>query len=133
MEVRDLDHVPAPGLDLFGQPDHLVDRLLAVEFHDVFLDDLMQFIKGPDFPTGGMILGAEALRNALKTSGMTPLSALSMMVFVLLYLPCLASIAAIRRETGSYKWMSFSIAYSTTVAWIMSFIVYQGGKLLGYA
>ena len=76
---------------------------------------------------------SEALAKALRSSGMTPLSALSMMVFVLLYLPCLASIAAIRRETGSYKWMSFSIAYSTTVAWIMAFIVYQGGKLLGYA
>ena len=75
----------------------------------------------------------EALAKALRSTGMTPLSALSMMVFVLLYLPCLASIAAIRRETGSYKWMSFSIAYSTTVAWIMAFIVYQGGKLLGYA
>ncbi|MGD2014872.1 MAG: ferrous iron transport protein B [Desulfobacterales bacterium] len=75
---------------------------------------------------------SEALAKALRSTGMTPLSALSMMVFVLLYLPCLASIAAIRRETGSYKWMSFSIAYSTTVAWIMAFIVYQGGKLLGY-
>jgi ferrous iron transport protein B len=76
---------------------------------------------------------SEALANALRTAGMTPLSALSMMVFVLLYLPCLATIAAIRRETGSYKWMSFSIAYSTTFAWIMAFIVYQGGKLLGYS
>ena len=76
---------------------------------------------------------SEALVKALRSTGMTPLSALSMMVFVLLYLPCLASIAAIRRETGSYKWMSFSIAYSTAVAWIMAFIVYQGGKLLGYA
>jgi ferrous iron transport protein B len=76
---------------------------------------------------------SEALAKALRSTGMTPLSALSMMVFVLLYLPCLASIAAIRRETGSYKWMSFSIVYSTTVAWIMAFFVYQGGKLLGYA
>jgi ferrous iron transport protein B len=76
---------------------------------------------------------SEALAKALRAADMTPLSALSMMVFVLLYLPCLASIAAIRRETGSYKWMSFSIGYSTTVAWIMAFIVYQGGKLLGYS
>ena len=75
---------------------------------------------------------SDALKAALRASGMTPLSALSMMVFVLLYLPCLASIAAIRRETGSFKWMLFSIAYSTTVAWAMAFIVYQGGNLLGY-
>ncbi len=75
----------------------------------------------------------DALKNALSASGMTPLSAFTMMVFVLLYLPCLATTSAIRRETGSYKWMFFSIAYSTTTAWIISFIVYQGGRLLGFS
>ncbi len=73
-----------------------------------------------------------ALQNALADSGMTPLSALSMMVFVLLYLPCLATTSAIRRETGSWKWMFFSIGYSTSVAWVMAFAVYQGGRLLGF-
>jgi ferrous iron transport protein B len=76
---------------------------------------------------------SEAFKKALVSSGMTPLSALSMMVFVLLYLPCLATTAAIRRETGSRKWMLFSIAYSTGVAWLISFCVYQGGRLLGLA
>jgi len=74
----------------------------------------------------------DALQKTLRKSGMTPLGALSMMVFVLLYLPCLSTVAAIRRETGSVKWMAFSIAYSTSVAWLVSFCVYQGGKLLGY-
>ena len=74
----------------------------------------------------------DALKNALKSSGMTRLSGLSMMVFVLLYVPCLASIAAIRRETGSAKWMFFSIAYTTCFAWITSFCVYQGGRMIGY-
>jgi ferrous iron transport protein B len=74
----------------------------------------------------------DALEKALLASGMTPLSALSMMVFVLLYMPCLATTAAIKRET-SYKWMFFSIAYSTSIAWIMALIVYQGGKLLGFS
>ncbi len=75
----------------------------------------------------------DALQQALRKSGMTPLGALSMMVFVLLYLPCLSTVAAIRRETGSVKWMAFSIAYSTAVAWLVAFVVYQGGRLLGYA
>jgi ferrous iron transport protein B len=74
-----------------------------------------------------------ALENALAESGMTPLSALSMMVFVLLYLPCLATTTAIRRETGSTRWMLFSIGYSTAVAWAGAFLVYQGGRLLGFA
>jgi len=73
-----------------------------------------------------------ALKNALLSSGMTPLSALSMMIFVLLYLPCLATIAMIRKETGSFKWTAFSIVYSTSVAWIAAFCVFQGGKLLGF-
>jgi len=75
---------------------------------------------------------SDALRSALKSSGMTPLSALSMMIFVLLYLPCLATVTAIRRETGSLKWMFFSIFYSTSLAWIAAFCVYQGGCLLGF-
>jgi ferrous iron transport protein B len=74
-----------------------------------------------------------ALEKALAAAGMTPLSALSMMVFVLLYLPCLATTAAIRRETGSYRWMFFSIGYSTTLAWVMAFLVYQAGRLLGFS
>ena len=74
---------------------------------------------------------SDALRTALKASGMTPLAALSMMIFVLLYLPCLATVTAIRRETGSIKWMLFSIFYSTSLAWLASFSVYQIGRLMG--
>jgi ferrous iron transport protein B len=77
--------------------------------------------------------GEDALGNALAEAGMTPLSALSMMVFVLLYLPCLATTTSIRRETGSYRWMFFSIGYSTSLAWTMAFVVYQGGRLLGFS
>ncbi|MFO7964692.1 MAG: ferrous iron transport protein B [Desulfobacterales bacterium] len=76
---------------------------------------------------------SDALQLALEQSEMTPLSALSMMVFVLLYVPCLAAVAAIRRETGSVKWTLFSVIYSTSLAWIMSFAVYQGGKFLGFS
>ncbi len=76
---------------------------------------------------------ADALQTALAASGMTPLSALAMMFFVLLYVPCLATIASIRRETASLKWTVFSVVYSTLVAWLAAFTVYQGGRLLGFA
>ncbi len=75
---------------------------------------------------------SDALQNALLKSGMTPLSALSMMIFVLLYIPCLATIGAITRETGSVKWTLFNIVFTTGVAWTMSFVVFQGGRLLGF-
>ena len=60
-----------------------------------------------------------------------PLIAVSLMVFCLIYSPCLATVAVIKREMNSWKWAGFSIAYSMTLAWIMAFIVYQGGLLLG--
>ena len=75
--------------------------------------------------------GGDALRAALIRSGMTPRSALAMMVFVLLYLPCLATVTAIRRETGSWKWMALSIMYNTSVAWMMAFTVFQAAGMFG--
>jgi ferrous iron transport protein B len=71
----------------------------------------------------------QALTRALKQSGMTPESALSMMVFVLLYVPCFATVAVIYRE-ASLKWACFNIIYSTMVAWTLSFLVYQTATLL---
>ncbi|MBW1694632.1 MAG: ferrous iron transport protein B, partial [Deltaproteobacteria bacterium] len=76
---------------------------------------------------------SEALKHALLSSNMTSLSALAMMAFILLYLPCLATVAVIKRETGSLKWTCFSIAYSTLIAWLAAFCIYQGGKLLGFS
>lgn len=76
---------------------------------------------------------SEALKKALLSSDMTPLSALAMMTFVLLYLPCLATVATIKRETNSLKWTIFSIAYSTSIAWTAAFCIYQGGKILGFS
>lgn len=76
---------------------------------------------------------SEALKSALKKSGMTPLSAYAMMAFVLIYIPCVATVAVIRRETNSWKWTLFSITYSTCLAWLVAFVIYQGGKLIGLA
>ncbi|MCF8094620.1 MAG: ferrous iron transport protein B [Desulfobacteraceae bacterium] len=71
---------------------------------------------------------SDALRRALRNSGMTPAAALAMMVFVLLYIPCLAAVTAIARETGSMKWPLLSVGYTTAVAWLAAFAVYQGGQ-----
>ncbi|ACN14205.1 FeoB1 [Desulforapulum autotrophicum HRM2] len=73
----------------------------------------------------------DALDHALHASGMTSLSALSIMVFVLLYVPCIATVSAIWKETSG-GWACFSLFYTTSVAWSFSFLVYQGGKLLGF-
>jgi ferrous iron transport protein B len=49
---------------------------------------------------------------------------------VLLYFPCLATIVAIRHESGSWRWAIFAAIYTTTLAWIVSAVVYQVGSLL---
>ena len=59
----------------------------------------------------------------------TPLVAYGYMVFILLYFPCVATLAAIRQEAGGWKWAVFAAAYTTVLAWIMSFAVYQIGGL----
>lgn len=60
----------------------------------------------------------------------TPLVAFTMMIFILLYFPCIAAIAAIGRESGSWKWAVFTALYTTGMAWIVSFAVYQIGLLI---
>jgi len=81
---------------------------------------------------------SETLRHALQRQRRSdgrkmynPLVAYALMVFVLLYIPCIASIAVIKRETNSWRWPLFTAFYTTAVAWIVAFIVYQGGRLLG--
>jgi len=59
----------------------------------------------------------------------TPLSSLSFLLFVLFYLPCVAVIAAVGRESGSWKWAGFVLFYTTAIAWMASFVVYQVGSM----
>ncbi|MFA5088440.1 MAG: ferrous iron transporter B, partial [Candidatus Omnitrophota bacterium] len=74
------------------------------------------------------------LQEAVRPDGrrfFTPLVAYSLMVFVLLYIPCLAAVVAIKNETGSWKWAAFAVFYTVALAWLASFFIYQGGRLLG--
>ena len=60
----------------------------------------------------------------------TPIVALGYMLFVLIYFPCIATIVAIKQESGSWKWALFAAFYTTTLAWIVAFAVNQIGKFL---
>lgn len=60
----------------------------------------------------------------------TPAAALAYMLFVLLYFPCIASFAAIKQESGSWKWAVFASVYTTVLAWIVAFVVFHIGNLL---
>ena len=60
----------------------------------------------------------------------SPLAAYCYLLFVLLYFPCIATIAAIKNETGSWRWAIFAACYTTVLAWVVSAVVYQIGSLL---
>jgi ferrous iron transport protein B len=62
----------------------------------------------------------------------TPLMGISLMVFFALACQCMSTLAVVRRETRSWRWPAFLFAYMTALAWVASFIVYQGGRLLGF-
>lgn len=72
------------------------------------------------------------LRQKMEADGITPLIAFSYLLFVLIYFPCIATIAAIKGETGSWKWAAFAAVYTTLLAWIVSACVYQIGSLILY-
>ena len=63
----------------------------------------------------------------------TPLRALSIMIFYVLSMQCVSTIAVVRRETNSWKWTLFQLGYMTGLAWIACFVLWQGGRLLGWS
>lgn len=70
------------------------------------------------------------LSRIIAHSGLTPLAAISFLVFVLLYMPCIPACIAIKNETGKWKWTVFTVLYTTSLAWVMSTLVYQIGRYL---
>jgi len=77
----------------------------------------------------------EALHDARRDDGSrayTPLVGLSLMIFFALACQCMSTLAVVRRETRSWRWPLFLFGYMTALAWVTSFVVYQGGRLLGF-
>lgn len=72
----------------------------------------------------------QILHEKMQADGITPLIAFSYLLFVLIYFPCIATVAAIKSETGSWKWTMFSILYTTLLAWCVSALCYQVGNML---
>jgi ferrous iron transport protein B len=77
------------------------------------------------------------LRNSRHNEGdkkgeniFNPISAFSYLMFILLYFPCVAVVAAIRKESGTWKWAAFLVFYTTAIAWLVAFGVYQVGSQL---
>ncbi len=77
----------------------------------------------------------EAVRSAKRADGSfvwSPLLALTTMIFYLLAFQCISTFAVAKRETNSWGWSIFMVVYMTVLAYIVTFLVYQTGKLLGF-
>ena len=77
----------------------------------------------------------EAFRDAKRDNGeplFTPLTCLSVLIFFVFALQCVSTVAVVRRETASWSWPLFQFAYMSGFAWLMAFLVFQGGQLLGF-
>ncbi|MBQ7516730.1 MAG: ferrous iron transport protein B [Schwartzia sp.] len=75
---------------------------------------------------------ASALAKTGMAASFTTLSAFAFMVFSQLYTPCATALGTIKKEAGSWKWTAFSAVYMFAIAWVVSLLVYQGGRLLGF-
>ena len=73
--------------------------------------------------------GMSKMVASLSALGFGPLNAYCLMIFCLLYVPCIAAMATIRRESGSRKYTAFVIVFQIAIAWAVTFIVYQTGRL----
>lgn len=88
---------------------------------------------GTIYAVGGDTDHPQALTDYLQNDPhFTPLIALTLMLFILVYPPCIAALAVIKRETGSWKWMLFMFCYENAFAWIACFIFYNIGLALGF-
>jgi ferrous iron transport protein B len=90
---------------------------------------LLSAIPGLQFTAAETEPEDTALSAALQAH-FTPLTAFGLMVFVLLYVPCVATLGAIQHEFGR-RWALFSAVYQAGIAWVAALLVYQGGRLFG--
>ena len=108
----------------------LISGLAAKEIVVSTMGVLYQVSPEASLPTETL---GERLRQQRYPDGtmvFTPASALSFLVFILLYFPCVAVIAAIKNESGHWKWAAFTVFYTTGLAYFMSFLVYRIGSLI---
>jgi len=87
---------------------------------------------GEDQKDGTLVKTLREQKRPDGTDVFTPLTCLSILVFFVLSMQCVSTLAVVRRETNSLRWPLFQFCYMTGTAYLASFLVYQGGKLLGF-
>lgn len=114
-----------------------VSILAGIPGKEIVVSTMAVLYNQYEVESGNKVILTEQLQKEVYRSGpkagqavFSPLVALSFMIFVLLYFPCLSTIAVIKYESGSIKWGIFAIVYTTLVAWLFSFLVFQVGSAI---
>lgn len=131
-----LGHAIEPAIEPLGY-DWKIGVALIASFaaREVLVSTLsiLYNVGGDADETDGL---ASALRDAKRPDGLpvwTPLTSISLMVFFVLAMQCMSTVAIVRRETNSWRWPLFMVAYMTILAYLGAFVTYQGGRLLGFS
>jgi ferrous iron transport protein B len=132
-----------------GQAGHVIEPLIKPLGFDwrIGIGLITSFAAREVFVSSmGVIFGVEAsgddpapVRDALRRAtwpdgGMlfTPLVCFTLMVYYVFAMQCMSTVAIVKRETNSWRWPLFQIAYMTGTAWLVCFFIYQAGRALGY-
>jgi len=119
----------APVLEPIGLGDWKIGMALVSGF--VAKEAVISTL-GQAYAVGEAETGSATLRQEVRNDPFySKLKAYTLMVFVLLYVPCMITVVVIGRESGSWKWAVFAAGYTTALAYVVSLVVYQGGRLLG--
>lgn len=124
--IGQLGRMVSPALDPLGFNWKMdVGLLTGIAAKELVVSTLgVMYSEGAKVSEGHDMSEDTQLQSAL-VNDVTPAAALSFMVFILLYFPCVATFVAIKNETGKWRWAVACCAYTMVVAWIMSFIVYR--------
>lgn len=124
--IGQLGRMVSPALDPLGFNWKMdVGLLTGIAAKELVVSTLgVMYSEGAKVSDGHDMSEDTQLQSAL-VNDVTPAAALSFMVFILLYFPCVATFVAIKNETGKWRWAVACCAYTMAVAWIMSFIVYR--------
>lgn len=106
-----------------------VALLSGVAGKEVIVSSLMVLYQGEGESVGDLSTRMRRDESIVGDDGFTPLTAFGFLVFVLFYFPCIATLTAIQKESGSWKWGLFALFYTTALAWSFAFVIYQFGRL----
>lgn len=109
---------------------YLTLQLLELGKPVVLALNMMDIVEKRGIPNINSGAGMDTLVGILGAAGFGQLNAFCLMIFCLLYVPCAAALATIRKESGSTRWMLFSALFQLVVAWAVTFVVYRVGLLL---